>query len=147
MRAVIQRVKKASVVVNNRIVSQINAGYLVFLGICRQDTTKDAQLLAHKISHLRLMADSQDKMNLSLTETSGQILVVSQFTLYSQLSGFRPSFITAAPAPQAKKLYQDFITKLREQVPVQTGIFGAKMQISLINDGPVTIILDTENSK
>lgn len=144
MKVVIQRVKKAAVVINDKIYSQINAGFLILIGICKNDTVKQAEWLAQKIANLRIMADKQDKMNLSIKETKGEILVVSQFTLLANcLGGNRPSFIEAADPQKAINLYNWFIEKLKSyKIPVKIGSFGAKMEISLINDGPVTIVME-----
>lgn len=147
MKAVIQRVKKAQVKVVDRIVGQIGLGFLVFVGIGENDTEKEVDYLAKKIANLRIMADKNDKMNLTLKEVGGKILAVSQFTLYGDTKGQnRPSFIAAAKPELAKKLFDLFIEKLKSlKIPVETGIFGAKMEVELINDGPVTIIIDSQN--
>jgi len=146
MRAVVQRVKKAKVFVNNKIISQINSGFLVFLGIAQDDTEKELDWLVKKIVNLRIMADEKNKMNKSLKETNGELLVVSQFTLYGDCQkGNRPSFIKAADHKKAEKLYNLFINKTKSLgIKVKSGIFGAMMQANLINDGPVTIIVDRE---
>lgn len=144
MKVVIQRVKKAAVVINDKIYSQINAGFLILIGISKNDTVKQAQWLVQKIANLRIMADKQDKMNLSIKETKGEILVVSQFTLLANcLGGNRPSFIKAAKPGEAKKLYEFFIDKLRcYGLSVKTGSFGSLMEVNLTNDGPVTIVME-----
>lgn len=144
MRIVVQRVKTASVSVNGRLISQINKGFLVFLGISKDDNEQKINYLANKVVNLRLMADSDDKMNLSLKDVKGEILIVSQFTLYGDCQkGNRPSFIKAAEPQKAEKLYQLFIQKCKgSNLKVKNGVFGAKMSIELINDGPVTIIID-----
>lgn len=144
MKAVVQRVKKAKVFVKGKVVSQIGSGFLVFLGISRDDTIKQVDWLAKKIVNLRIMSDEADKMNKSLKETKGQLLVVSQFTLYGDCrKGNRPSFIKAAEPTKAKEFYNLFIDKSRELgVEVKSGVFGAMMEIELINDGPVTIIVE-----
>lgn len=145
MRVVLQRVSQARVSVNDHIVAEIGAGFLILVGITHEDTEKEARYLAHKIAGLRLFDDEQGKMNLSLTDKGGQVLAVSQFTLYADArKGRRPSFIQAAPPEQAEPLYQRFCTLLAaEGVLVAQGVFQAEMQVSLINDGPVTILLDS----
>lgn len=144
MKAVIQRVKKAKVFVKGKVISQIGSGFLVFLGISRDDTFKQVDWLAKKIVNLRIMSDEADKMNKSLKEIKGQLLVVSQFTLYGDCrKGNRPSFIKAAEPIKAEEFYNLFIDKARELgVEVKSGVFGAMMEIELINDGPVTIIIE-----
>ncbi|HUV46505.1 MAG TPA: D-aminoacyl-tRNA deacylase [Candidatus Bathyarchaeia archaeon] len=146
MKAVVQRVKKAQVSVENKIVSRIGSGFLVFLGVVGTDTETDVDWLAKKISCLRIMADEKAKMNLSLKQVGGEILVVSQFTLCADLrSGNRPSFIMAAPAEKGEKLYNLFIEKLRSLgFKVMSGVFRKKMDVELVNDGPVTILLDSQ---
>lgn len=149
MRAVVQRVKHASVTVDNSIVGKINDGFLVLLGVTSTDTSKEVQWLAKKIVDLRVFNDSDDKMNLSLKDIQGELLIISQFTLYGNcIKGRRPSFIDAARPEQANDLYQEFIEACKSlEVPVQTGIFGADMKVDLLNDGPVTLIIDTADSK
>jgi len=144
MKAVIQRVKQAKVIVDKKLISQINKGFLVFLGIKTTDSQKQVEKLAQKIAKLRIMSDKKGKMNKSLKETQGQILVVSQFTLYADCSkGNRPSFIKAAKPIKAKELYDLFIEKIKNSgIIVKTGVFGVLSAIELINDGPVTIIID-----
>ena len=144
MKAVIQRVKQAKVIVDKKLISQINKGFLVFLGIKTTDSQKQVEKLAQKIAKLRIMSDKKGKMNKSLKETQGQILVVSQFTLYADCSkGNRPSFIKAAKPIKAKELYDLFIEKIKNSgIVVKTGVFGVLSAIELINDGPVTIIID-----
>jgi len=146
MRAVIQRVSKASVEVDKQKISQINQGMLVLLGIKKGDTIKEAELLAKKAVNLRIFADKANKMNLSLLDINGQVIVVSQFTLYGNCKkGRRPSFVEAALPEKADSLYQYFVQYLKnENVYVQTGQFQAFMQVELINDGPVTFILDSD---
>ncbi len=133
MRAVVQRVKHASVTVDNSIVGKINDGFLVLLGVTSTDTSKDVQWLAKKIVDLRVFNDSDDKMNLSLKDIQGELLIISQFTLYGNcIKGRRPSFIDAARPEQANDLYQEFIEACKSlEVPVQTGIFGADMKVDL----------------
>jgi len=146
MRAVIQRVSKASVEVDNQKISQINQGMLILLGIKKGDTIKEAELLAKKAVNLRIFADRDNKMNLSLLDINGQVIVVSQFTLYGNCKkGRRPSFIEAALPEKADSLYQYFVQYFKnENVFVQTGQFQAFMQVEIINDGPVTFILDSD---
>lgn len=144
MRVLIQRVKGASVEVDEKIVGKIGVGVLAFLGITHTDTEKEAEWLAEKLVHLRIFEDPSGKMNQSLTDVSGACLIISQFTLYGDVSaGRRPSFIQAADPEMAKQLYKSFIAKVKGKgVPVESGIFGADMQVSLINDGPVTLLID-----
>lgn len=144
MRVIIQRVKTANVSINGKLISQINKGFLVFLGISKDDNEQKINYLANKVVNLRIMADSDDKMNLSLKDVKGEILIVSQFTLYGDCQkGNRPSFIKAAEPQKAEKFYQLFIQKCKESnLKVKNGVFGAKMSIKLINDGPVTLIID-----
>jgi D-tyrosyl-tRNA(Tyr) deacylase len=144
MKVLIQRVKQASVDVNNECVGKIDKGLLVFLGVKEEDTEDNVDYLVNKIINLRIFSDDNDKMNLSLLDTNGQVLVVSQFTLYADCSrGRRPSYTNAANPKLAKKLYESFIEKLkREDIKVQSGIFGAYMDVNLINDGPVTIMIE-----
>jgi D-aminoacyl-tRNA deacylase len=146
MRAIIQRVSKASVEVDNQKISQISQGMLVLLGIKKSDTIKEAELLARKAVNLRIFADKDNKMNLSLLDINGQVIVVSQFTLYGNCKkGRRPSFIEAALPEKADSLYQYFVQFLKnENILVQTGQFQAFMQVEIINDGPVTFILDSD---
>ncbi|KKR39553.1 D-tyrosyl-tRNA(Tyr) deacylase [Candidatus Woesebacteria bacterium RIFOXYA1_FULL_40_18] len=144
MRLVVQRVKKASVSVvgTNEVVGKIGKGLFVLVGVKKGDTLKDAEMLAAKLSKLRVMADENDKMNLTVSDVKGEFLVVSQFTLYADTSGGnRPSFINAALPDEAKKVYEHFIAKLKESgVKVETGSFGAYMEIESVLDGPVTIL-------
>jgi D-tyrosyl-tRNA(Tyr) deacylase len=145
MRAVIQRVKKSSVKAGNEIVGQIGKGLLVLLGVARDDAAKDADYLANKIINLRIFEDPDGKMNRSLLETGGELLVVSQFTLLADCrKGRRPSFIEAAEPQKATDLYETFVDRVREKgVKVQTGRFRAMMEVALINDGPVTLIIES----
>ncbi len=145
MRAVVQRVSRASVVVDGQVTGAIGAGLVVLLGVGREDTTEDAGYLAEKVANLRILEDEQGKMNRSLVETRGAALVVSQFTLYGDARGQRrPSFVQASPPEQAGTLYEEFVRALRALgVTVETGIFRARMAVELVNDGPVTILLDT----
>ncbi|MCU0471819.1 MAG: D-aminoacyl-tRNA deacylase [Bacteroidales bacterium] len=150
MRAVIQRVRKASVAINNIVKSEIGSGLLVFVGIEETDGLADAEWLGNKIIQLRIFNDSNGIMNLSLQETGGEIMVVSQFTLHAKTKkGNRPSYIKAARPETAIPLYESFIkslTILSGKVPA-TGEFGAMMDIALVNDGPVTIIIDTKEKE
>lgn len=145
MRAVIQRVKAAEVLVDGHVSGKIGKGLLVFVGIARGDGDSDLTFLTSKIPDLRIFEDRSEKFNLSLKEIGGEILVVSQFTLYGDCKkGRRPSFTEAEDPIPARALYERFITRLREQdIPVQTGEFQAKMEVHLINDGPVTLILES----
>ncbi|GEM87338.1 D-aminoacyl-tRNA deacylase [Meiothermus granaticius] len=145
MRAVIQRVSEAKVVVEGQVVGQIGQGLLVLLGVGKGDTPEDAAYLARKIAGLRIFADSQGKMNLALSDVGGAVLVVSQFTLYGDTrGGNRPSFVSAAAADDGKRLYQQFCALLERQgIPVETGVFQAHMAVHLVNDGPVTLGLDS----
>lgn len=146
MRAVIQRVSRAKVSVGKDVTGQISRGLLVLLGVSVRDMEKDAVYLVEKTLNLRIFEDAEDKMNLSLLDISGELLVVSQFTLYGDATrGRRPSFIDAAPPERANRLYENFVTEARKHVKkVQTGRFQAMMDVELVNDGPVTILLDTE---
>jgi len=146
MRAVVQRVSRASVKVDNNIISQITNGMLILLGVKKGDTKKEAELLAKKIINLRIFSDTEDKMNLSLLDISGEVIVVSQFTLYGNCKkGRRPSFIQAALPETADSLYRYFFECLNNyNIQVKTGQFQAMMQVELINDGPVTFILDSD---
>ena len=146
MRAVIQRVKESSVSVENRIVGKISTGLLVFLGVSTTDRPRDAEFLSDKIVNLRVFEDQTGKMNHSLLETGGDMLVVSQFTLLGDCrKGRRPSFIHAARFDEADRLYQFFVKRVHEKgIFVQTGRFRTKMDVSLINDGPVTLIIESK---
>jgi len=147
MRAVIQRVSEASVTVNNKVISSINTGLLVLLGIEDADTSEDIIWLIGKLSKMRIFSDSEGKMNLSLTDCNGSLLLVSQFTLHAMTAkGNRPSFIRSAKPEKAIPVYEEFIKIWQQQtnIPIQTGEFGADMKINLLNDGPVTIIIDSK---
>lgn len=145
MRGIIQRVKKAKVEVDKKTIGEINKGFLVFLGVHGEDTEKDLEYMERKILNLRVFEDENDKMNLSLKDVGGEILLVSQFTLYGDArKGNRPSFIESAHPDMAIEYYEKLIKRLRDNnIKVETGIFGADMDVSLINDGPVTIQLDS----
>lgn len=145
MRAVVQKVSRACVVVADETVGEIGAGILVLLGVSREDDEKDALYLLDKILHLRIFEDDDGKMNRSLIDANGGLLVVSQFTLYGDARrGRRPSFIEAAAPDKAKTLYEFFVGEARRQIEnVQTGRFQATMNVELVNDGPVTILLDS----
>ena len=147
MRAVLQRVQNAKVEVDKKIVGKIDQGMLVFVGVGKDDTREDAEYLAKRIVELRMFADAQGKMNLSLVEVNGAILVVSQFTLYGDcVKGRRPSFDRAADPAKGEELYDYFVTQLRQyDCPVETGQFRAMMDVSLTNDGPVTFVLESRN--
>lgn len=144
MRTVLQRVKNASVLVEGNEIAKINTGFLCFLGVHKDDQVEQCRELANKIAHLRVFEDNNGKMNLSIIQTKGEILVVSQFTLYADCEGGnRPSFSKAMEAQTAEQLYKQFVQALRDiGIPTQTGKFGAKMDVTLTNDGPVTIILE-----
>jgi D-tyrosyl-tRNA(Tyr) deacylase len=145
MRAVIQRVSEAKVTVEGHITGQIGAGMLVFLGVEMEDTETDLEFMLKKIVALRIFSDADGKMNLALADVGGQMLVVSQFTLLADTKkGNRPSFVKAAPPEQAQQMYEQFVSLVRQrQIHVETGIFGADMKVGLVNDGPVTILLDS----
>ena len=146
MRVVVQRVSRARVIVDGRVTGEIADGLMVLLGVGRDDTCAVATGTAEKISNLRIFEDDQRKMNRSLLDVKGSALVVSQFTLYGDARGQRrPSFVAAAPPEQAKKLYEQFVEALRGlRVTVATGVFGAVMSVELVNEGPVTILLDSD---
>ena len=146
MRLVVQRVTEANVKVDNNIVGEIKKGFLVLLGIKTTDTKEDADYLVRKLINLRIFSDENDKMNLSLKDVGGELLIISQFTLYGDCkkSGNRPSFTDSAKPDIAIPLYEYFVEACKKQIPVvQAGIFGADMKVSLLNDGPVTIIIDS----
>lgn len=146
MRAVIQRVKEAKVNIGNELKSQTGKGFLILLGISNEDDFSDAEFLVDKIRNLRVFEDENGKMNLSLLDTKGQALIVSQFTLYADCrKGRRPSFIDAASPEKAKELYEQFVSEFKKTgLKIETGEFQAMMDVYLINDGPVTIILDSK---
>ena len=147
MRAVITRVASASVSVDNRVVSEIGHGLLVLIGVENGDGTADIDHVAGKIKDLRIFSDSAGKMNLSVTDVGGAVLAVSQFTLVADLSrGRRPSFVRAAPPEEANEAYEGVVARLRESgLPVKTGVFRADMQVASVNDGPVTIWIDSRS--
>jgi len=148
MRAVVQRVKTATVLVDEEVVGETGKGLLVFLGVGEGDQSGDAEYLASKVANLRIFSDSNDKMNLSLLEVSGEALVVSQFTLWGDCrKGRRPSFIRAADPTLANRLYREFIDLLRGKgITVAEGRFQEMMDVHLVNDGPVTMLLDSEKN-
>ena len=146
MRTVVQRVREASVSIGGAVHSSIGAGLLVLAGISRTDTADDLAWMSRKIPNLRIFEDEEGKMNRSLRDMGGELLVVSQFTLYADASrGNRPGFSESAPPEVARELFDRFVESIRHEAgcPVQTGVFGADMQVSLVNDGPVTIILES----
>ena len=144
MKALIQRVKTASVEIDGKIVSKIGQGLLVLLGVVKGDEQDNAELLADKLLKLRIFEDENGKMNRSLVDVGGEMLVVSQFTLCGDcIKGTRPSFDKSAPPEIANELYEYFVTQIRQaQIPCQTGVFGADMQVSLVNDGPLTFMVE-----
>lgn len=146
MRVVIQRVKNASVEIDGNVNGKINTGFLVLLGIASTDTKQDVDYLVKKVVNLRVFSDENDKMNLSLKNVNGELLVISQFTLYGNCrEGNRPSFIEAARPDVAIPLYEYFVEECKKQISVvETGVFGADMKVSLLNDGPVTIIIESK---
>jgi D-tyrosyl-tRNA(Tyr) deacylase len=148
MRAVVQRVSRARVTVESSVAGEIESGLMILLGVGRDDTSAVAVSMAEKIANLRIFEDDQGKMNRSLLDAGGSALVVSQFTLYGDARGQRrPSFIAAAPPDQAKKLYEEFCEALRKlEVTVATGVFQAMMSVQLVNEGPVTILLDSDKT-
>ncbi len=148
MRAVIQRVKNAQVSVENNIEGKIDYGLLVYLAIGDEDTDKDLEYLLEKIVNLRIFQDEDDKMNLSVKDIEGQILIISQFTLYGDVrKGRRPNFMKSAEPTMAKKMYEEFIERIKkENIVVESGVFAADMDVTYTNDGPVTILLDSEKT-
>ena len=146
MRCVVQRVKEASVTVAGETVGKIGPGYMVLIGVSVEDTEKDVHYMADKVPNLRIFEDAEDKMNLSLKDVGGEILAVSQFTLYGDArGGRRPSFIAAARPEAANELYEQLVASWREQgIHVETGRFRTHMEVGLVNDGPVTILLDSK---
>ena|ERR1700757_4800179 len=148
MRAVVQRVSRAKVTVGGQVTGEIGAGLMVLLGAGKEDNPGVAAAMAEKLANLRIFEDTQGKMNLSLLDVKGSALVVSQFTLYGDARGQRrPSFLSAAPPEQAKKLYEEFSEAMSKLgIPVATGIFQAMMSVELVNEGPVTILIDSEKT-
>lgn len=146
MRTVVQRVSSASVTVDGNVIGKINKGFLVLLGIKSTDTKQDVDYMVKKVINLRIFRDENDKMNLSLKDVNGELLIVSQFTLYGDASGGnRPSFIEAGKPDIAIPLYEYFVSECRKKINlVQTGEFGADMKVELLNDGPVTIIMESK---
>lgn len=148
MRAVVQRVTYASVIVCDNTVAEIDRGLLVFLGIGNKDYEADLDYLVEKIMGLRIFEDEDGKMNLSIMDVKGKLLIVSQFTLYGDVrKGKRPNFTSSAPPDVAEKMYRDFIDKCKNyNLKVEEGVFGANMKVNLVNDGPVTILLDSKKT-
>ena len=149
MRAVVQRVKRAEVRVNNEITGKIDKGMLVLLGVGQDDTNKDLEYMAEKIVNLRIFEDQEGKMNLSVLDVNGGILVVSQFTLYGDCrKGKRPSYSTAARPEMAEKLYNEFVDYIKSKydIKVETGVFQAMMDVDFINEGPVTLLIDSQKT-
>ena len=144
MRFLVQRVSEANVMVDNNITGKIGKGYLVLIGITHTDTTDDADYLINKLLNLRVFCDENDKMNLNINQVNGELLLVSQFTLYANTShGNRPDFLEAAKPAYAEELYEYIIKECKNRnINVQTGIFGAHMEVALINDGPFTVVLE-----
>ena len=150
MRVVVQRVSEASVLINQEIIASVKKGFVVLVGIEKNDTNEDSLWLANKISQLRIFSDKDEKMNLSISEIDGEIIIVSQFTLHAKTKkGNRPSYIHAAKPEQSIPLYEQFKKDLSLAIgkQVQSGEFGADMKVSLTNDGPVTILIDTKNKE
>ena len=150
MKVVIQRVSQARVKVSDKIISEIKLGFLILLGVEKSDSKEDINWLVNKISNLRVFSDNELKMNLSIKDIKGEIIVVSQFTLHAKTKkGNRPSYIKAANPEQAEHLYEEFILQLKNEsaVSVQSGVFRANMQVDIVNDGPVTIIMDSKNKE
>ena len=149
MRIVIQRVSEASVVVDGKVVGAIGKGFMLLIGVAKGDTADEAVALAEKISKMRIFEDENEKMNLSILDVGGSVLAISQFTLCAECRrGNRPDFFNAAPPAEANELYELFISEMRNKgIVTEKGIFGADMKVSLINDGPVTIVLDSDDLK
>lgn len=146
MRFLIQRVTKASVKVDSETVGEIGKGFLVFIGISNEDTKEIADKMMKKMLGLRIFSDENDKINLSLSDVGGELLLVSQFTLYADCKkGFRPSFINAGKPDMANELYEYIISECSKQFRTEKGVFGADMKVELLNDGPFTIILDSDS--
>lgn len=148
MKIVLQRVKWASVTIEDELYNAINQGLLLLVGVGPEDGQEDVDYAVRKIANMRIFSDNDGKMNLSVKNVGGEILSISQFTLFAETKkGNRPAFTGAAKPDLASQLYDDFNSLLAQEVPVKTGVFGADMQIELVNDGPVTIILDTQNKE
>ena len=146
MKIVVQRVKQAQVSIEGQVYSQIKQGLLLLVGVGPEDQPEDLDYAVRKLVNMRIFSDSEGKMNLSVKDIEGEILSISQFTLFADTKkGNRPAFTGAAKPNMAEAFYQDLNRELAKEVPVKTGVFGADMQVELINDGPVTIILDTKN--
>ena len=146
MKIVIQRVKQASVSIDSKLYNQIQQGLLLLVGVAPDDAQEDVAYAVRKITNMRIFSDDEDKMNLSVKDVKGEILSISQFTLYADTKkGNRPAFTSAAKPDLASQLYDDFNELLSREIPVKTGVFAADMQVALVNDGPVTIVLDTKN--
>ena len=145
MKIVIQRVKQASVSIGSKLYNQIQQGLLLLVGVAPDDAQEDVAYAVRKITNMRIFSDDEDKMNLSVKDVNGEILSISQFTLYADTKkGNRPAFTSAAKPDLASQLYDDFNELLSREIPVKTGVFAADMQVALVNDGPVTIVLDTK---
>jgi D-aminoacyl-tRNA deacylase len=146
MRAVVQRVKSSSVTVDGKIVGGIGSGLNVLLGICKGDNSEDIKYLKDKILNLRIFPDEEGKLNLSLLDIKGELLIISQFTLYGDCrKGRRPNFMEAMPGEQSNLLYEQFVEECKKEVvKVETGVFGAKMEVEIVNDGPVTLLIDSK---
>ncbi len=146
MKIIVQRVKQAQVSIEGQVYSQIKQGLLLLVGVGPEDQAEDIDYAVRKLVNMRIFSDAEGKMNLSVKDIEGEILSISQFTLFADTKkGNRPAFTAAAKPDMAEALYQDLNRELAKEVPVETGVFGADMQVELINDGPVTIILDTKN--
>jgi D-aminoacyl-tRNA deacylase len=145
LRAVVQRVKHSNVIVDNKVVGEIKNGLNVLIGISKDDTLEDAKYLKEKIINLRIFEDEDGKLNKSLMDISGELLLVSQFTLYGDCrKGRRPNFMEALGGDEAKLLYEGFVKMCSNEVKTSTGVFGAEMEVNIINDGPVTLLLDSK---
>ena len=149
MKAVLQRVLRASVIADGKQAGSTKNGFLILLGVGKEDTEEDALLLANKIAAFRVFSDENGKMNLALKDVGGEVLIVSNFTLYASYShGNRPDFLQSAPPDEANRLYEYFVLLMKERVPtVQTGVFGADMQITMEADGPITVVMESDKLK
>ena len=146
MKIIVQRVKQAQVSIEGQVYSQIKQGLLLLVGVAPEDQPEDLDYAVRKLVNMRIFSDAEGKMNLSVKDIKGEILSISQFTLFADTKkGNRPAFTGAAKPEMAEAFYQDLNRELAKEIPVETGVFGADMQVELINDGPVTIILDTKN--